>query len=225
MPGCSRQDQGNSRGRFFWLRLHGYPSEAEQDKQALPGRPNTNCRNGRSALPSRSCKAPAGGRPPPRNEPLFNIGTLPLTRTALVRILNTHLTVAGVVLTTYNGHSFLKGAVQCAMDHGCNETELKLLGRWTSAACRLYYKTVQADIYFGSMPESNTALTRVLLRSRRLQIDGREDHLRSDGQALIRQAKLCPVFDNVQGDSGTTRLRNPQGKTAHITGFLVPCRP
>ncbi len=85
--------------------------------------------------------------PQPRHKPLFNQEQSAFTRLSLVRVLNSRLTAVGIDPTKYNGHSFRKGAAQWAVDHGCTEAELRLLSRWTSTACRLYYTTSQADIF------------------------------------------------------------------------------
>ncbi len=85
--------------------------------------------------------------PQPRDKPLFNQEQYAFTRANVLKVLNTRLTAAGIDPTRYNGHSFRKGAAQWAMDHGCTEAELKLLGRWTSTACRLYFTTSQAEIF------------------------------------------------------------------------------
>jgi len=75
--------------------------------------------------------------PQPSEASLFNVNGTPLTREAMIATMNRKIRLAGIT-EHYTGHSFRRGAAQHAVDMGCSDNELKLLGRWTSEAFQHY---------------------------------------------------------------------------------------
>ena len=76
--------------------------------------------------------------------PLFVFSSdAPLTRSALVARLQTALEQAGLsraLLAQYNGHSFRIGAATTAAQQGLEDSLIQTLGRWKSAAYKIYIK-------------------------------------------------------------------------------------
>ena len=64
----------------------------------------------------------------------------PLSRTALVSRMRTALRSSGVEASKYSGHSFRIGAATTAASAGIEDSLIKTLGRWESAAYLLYIR-------------------------------------------------------------------------------------
>ena len=78
-----------------------------------------------------------GSRPGPFF--MFSDGRF-LTRAALVSRLKAALVIAGVDDKKYSGHSFRIGAATTAAACGVQDSLIKTLGRWESAAYMLYVR-------------------------------------------------------------------------------------
>lgn len=76
---------------------------------------------------------------------LFRDGK-PLSRPRFVLELRKALAEAGVDPKPYSGHSFRSGAATTAAKQGVDETTIKMLGRWKSAAYQLYIKTPREQL-------------------------------------------------------------------------------
>ena len=77
--------------------------------------------------------------------PLFRFTSgAPLTRSCLVNCLRQALTTAGVNAAHYSGHSFRIGAATTAANLGLEDSLIKTLGRWESAAY-LRYVTISRE--------------------------------------------------------------------------------
>ena len=63
-----------------------------------------------------------------------------LTREALVRQLRSALSQFDVDISQYSGHSFRIGAATAAAAAGLEDSLIKTLGRWQSAAYQLYVR-------------------------------------------------------------------------------------
>jgi hypothetical protein len=83
----------------------------------------------------------------PQSAPLFRFQDTTFTRTALVKTLRTRLNEAGINDAQYSGHSLRRGAAQHASDNGMLDEHIQTLGRWSSAAFQLYFKTSLASRY------------------------------------------------------------------------------
>ena len=78
------------------------------------------------------------GREP---SPFFKFGKgTPLSRTALVSRMRTALGSSGVDASKYSGHSFRIGVATTAASAGIEDSLIKTLGRWESAAYLLYIR-------------------------------------------------------------------------------------
>ena len=64
----------------------------------------------------------------------------PLSRETLVRKLREALGSIGVDVSCYSGHSFRIGAATTAASVGIEDSLIKTLGRWESAAYLLYVR-------------------------------------------------------------------------------------
>ena len=64
----------------------------------------------------------------------------PLSRTVLVSRMKTALGSSGVEASKYSGHSFRIGAATTAASAGIEDSLIKTLGRWESAAYLLYIR-------------------------------------------------------------------------------------
>ena len=64
----------------------------------------------------------------------------PLTRDLFVSQVKTILTQAGIDATKYSGHSFRIGAASTAAARGIEDSMIRTLGRWESAAYLLYVR-------------------------------------------------------------------------------------
>ena len=77
-----------------------------------------------------------------REGPFFLFGdNRPLTRDCVVNSVKKSLTAAGLDCRLYSGHSFRIGAATTAARHGLQDSLIKTLGRWESAAYSLYIRT------------------------------------------------------------------------------------
>jgi hypothetical protein len=83
----------------------------------------------------------------PQAAPLFRFQDTTFTRAALVKTLRTRLNEGGFNNAQYSGHSLRRGAAQHASDNGMLDEHIQTLGRWTSAAFQLYFKTSLASRY------------------------------------------------------------------------------
>jgi hypothetical protein len=81
------------------------------------------------------------------NAPLFRLNSGPFARSPVLRILAHRLELAGIQSSGYTGHSFRHGASQHAYDSGMSESDIQTLGRWTSAAFKLYFKASRSLLY------------------------------------------------------------------------------
>ena len=70
--------------------------------------------------------------------PLFQLEGAPMTRTSLLRGMKVLLLAAGLDPAKYSGHSLRKGGAQSLYDAGVATSDIQTLGRWRSAAFRLY---------------------------------------------------------------------------------------
>lgn len=70
----------------------------------------------------------------------------PLTRSRLVSHLRKALTEAGIDSTHYAGHSFRIGAASTAAAKGIEDSKIKMLGRWESAAYLQYIRTPRESL-------------------------------------------------------------------------------
>lgn len=79
--------------------------------------------------------------------PLFLLqsGAL-LTRARLVTELRKALSDIGLEAEHFSGHSFRKGAATTAAAHGIPDSQIKILGRWKSAAFQVYLKPSGAQM-------------------------------------------------------------------------------
>ena len=64
----------------------------------------------------------------------------PLTRDMFVAQVKKVLTQAGIDATKYSGHSFRIGAASTAAERGVEDSTIRTLGRWESAAYLLYVR-------------------------------------------------------------------------------------
>jgi integrase len=83
----------------------------------------------------------------PQSAPLFRFQDTHFSRSALVQTLRSRLTRAGYNSSPYSGHSFRRGAAQHASDNGMLDEHIQALGRWSSAAFQLYFKSSLASRY------------------------------------------------------------------------------
>jgi len=84
---------------------------------------------------------------PPTPGPLFLLPSgQGLTRAFLVSHLQTALSQAGIDSSQFNGHSFRIGAATTAAQKGLEDSLIQTLGRWKSAAYKLYIKIPQAQL-------------------------------------------------------------------------------
>ena len=70
----------------------------------------------------------------------------PLTRQRFVVALKEVLQQVGIDYFKYSGHSFCIGAATTAAARGIQDSLLKTMGRWKSAAYQLYVRTPQAEM-------------------------------------------------------------------------------
>ena len=80
-------------------------------------------------------------------EPLFlwPNGTI-VTKAAFIRMLRDHLKALGIDWKQYSGHSLRRGAAVSAKASGASDELIKLLGRWSSDAYKIYLRSVPAHI-------------------------------------------------------------------------------
>jgi integrase len=84
--------------------------------------------------------------PQPPSAPLFRLRNKAFSYSAMVTILRQRLRRAGIAdPEAYRGHSFRRGAAQHASDIGLPQSDIQSLGRWTSEAFRVYYKTIHSQ--------------------------------------------------------------------------------
>ena len=73
--------------------------------------------------------------------PFFKLASgAPLSRQVLVQKLRVALEVAGIDASKYAGHSFRIGAATTAAMVGIEDSLIKTMGRWESAAYQLYVR-------------------------------------------------------------------------------------
>ena len=78
----------------------------------------------------------------PGEGPLFRFEDgRPLTRLRLVAAMRLALEKAGINQTDYCSHSFRIGAATTAAEKGIEDSVIKTLGRWKSAAYQQYVRT------------------------------------------------------------------------------------
>jgi hypothetical protein len=85
--------------------------------------------------------------PQPHNAPLFSFSGQPFTKDRVQQCLTNRLRAKGFDPKHYTLHSFRKGAAQHAKDSGMRDDQIQALGRWTSQAFRVYFKTSAATLY------------------------------------------------------------------------------
>ena len=79
---------------------------------------------------------------PPGDGPLFVLkDRKPLSKDAFVKEVRRALDAAGIVSSSYAGHSFRIGAATSAAAAGVPAHLIKMMGRWTSEAYLLYLRT------------------------------------------------------------------------------------
>lgn len=81
------------------------------------------------------------------NAPLFRFREGAFSRDRVLKFLTKRLELAQYGPLHYSGHSFRKGAAQHASDHGMPHESIQQLGRWTSNAFQLYFKTSPFTLY------------------------------------------------------------------------------
>jgi hypothetical protein len=89
------------------------------------------------------------------NAPLFSFSGQPFTKDRVHRKLNDLLQSNGIDPRDYTLHSFRKGAAQHAKDSGMRDDQIQALGRWTSQAFQVYFKTSAATLYAYQMQFQN----------------------------------------------------------------------
>jgi hypothetical protein len=89
------------------------------------------------------------------NAPLFSFSGQPFTKDQVHRKLNNLLQANGINPADYTLHSFRKGAAQHAKDSGMRDDQIQALGRWTSQAFQVYFKTSAATLYAYQMQFQN----------------------------------------------------------------------
>jgi hypothetical protein len=82
----------------------------------------------------------------PPSAPLFRLGTF-FSRFTVIFILRKRLINASINCDVFSSHSFRKGAAQHAFDHGMLDENIQRLGRWTSSAFQLYFKTSSSALF------------------------------------------------------------------------------
>ena len=87
--------------------------------------------------------------------PLFSFSGQPFTKDRVHRKLNDLLQANGIDPRNYTLHSFRKGAAQHAKDSGMRDDQIQALGRWTSQAFQVYFKTSAATLYAYQMQFQN----------------------------------------------------------------------
>ena len=96
----------------------------------------------------------------PRDDPFFYFQSgAPLTRSIFVTHFKSALSIAGIDLAGYSGHSFRIGAATSAARRGLQDSTIIQLGRWQSAAYQRYIKPsakslVHVASYIAIAPES-----------------------------------------------------------------------
>jgi integrase len=86
--------------------------------------------------------------PQPPVAPLFRLQNSAFTYSRVVPILQDRARLAGVPHpTSYRGHSFRRGAAQHASNLGLPESDIQALGRWSSQAFKIYFKTIHTQRY------------------------------------------------------------------------------
>jgi hypothetical protein len=85
--------------------------------------------------------------PQPSNAPLFSFSGQPFTKDRVHTKLSNLLQSNGIDPKDYTLHSFRKGAAQHAKDSGMRDDQIQALGRWTSQAFQVYFKTSSATLY------------------------------------------------------------------------------
>lgn len=81
------------------------------------------------------------------NAPLFRLASGAFSRYSIVPAFKKRISLADLPQSDYSGHSFRKGAVQHAANHGLLDEMIQKLGRWTSNAFRLYFTTSPESLY------------------------------------------------------------------------------
>jgi hypothetical protein len=81
------------------------------------------------------------------NTPLFCLNLGPFAWSPVLQILAHRLELAGIQSSGYIGYSFCHSALQHAYDSGISESDIQTLGRWMSAAFKLYFKASRSLLY------------------------------------------------------------------------------
>jgi hypothetical protein len=89
------------------------------------------------------------------NAPLFSFSGQHFTKDKVHRKLNNLLQANGINPADYTLHSFRKGAAQHAKDSSMRDDQIQALGRWTSQAFQVYFKTSAATLYAYQMQFQN----------------------------------------------------------------------
>ena len=85
--------------------------------------------------------------PQPPNAPLFSFSGQRFTKNRVQTTLTNKLKSKGIDPNGITLHSFRKGAAQHAKDSGLRDDQIQTLGRWSSQAFKLYFKTSAATLY------------------------------------------------------------------------------
>lgn len=80
-------------------------------------------------------------------EPLFSWpnGTI-VTKASFIKMLREHLRMLNIDWKQYSGHSLRRGAAVSAKASGASDELIKLLGRWSSDAYKIYLRSVPSHI-------------------------------------------------------------------------------
>ena len=103
-------------------------------------------RTGRDLCPVAALLAFMAIRPPGNGALFVFANGTPLTRDKLVEAVRCALQKAGVPAAGYSGHSFRIGAATSAAEAGLEDSVVKMLGRWESAAYQRYIQTPRATL-------------------------------------------------------------------------------
>ena len=86
-------------------------------------------------------------------------GDVPLSRDTLVKKAREALGLSGVEMDSYFGHSFRIGAATTAAMAGVEDSLIRALGRWRSAAYLTYIRTPKETFGFGITAQLSRHLT------------------------------------------------------------------
>jgi hypothetical protein len=85
--------------------------------------------------------------PAPLTAPLFILSTGGFPRQRLVDLIKSRLSSSGEDPSKFAGHSIRRGAAQHAANTGLTDSEIKILGRWSSDAFKLYFTIPETTLF------------------------------------------------------------------------------